>query len=595
MSTKKTTSIEDEYRRENRGLEQFVIYWDITCDLKNKIIHMKKLYILFFFTLMASALNAQVIVSEDFNYPTSGGLDGQNGGLGWSSSWSLISGTDQLIVDDTISNYRSGFASGTYLNMTYVAAPDADPLPPQIRYSRDLPVAINDDNDDVYWLAFTMQVDQFTASNSLTNVILSDNGSGSENFQFIFGQLFNGRIGFGANGGTTVSTDLDPTQENWLVFKISLSAANNDTIRFFANPDPTVEPQDGDELARFVGGKLNNAQINSIVIRAESAAVDANVSAFYDDIYLGNTYLDIVPNPSTVEEIPRYVPVSESFDCTAGDGLNAQGGAGDGWAEAWELLSGPDQLISSTSIANPELLVTTGGNSLLIDATLGSTRMSRRLENRYIDHGQNYWFGFNTNFSNADLDGGELLVILADTTFAGSGGAGQPVAFGKRNTADELGIMSFGSSFTSISAQVGANGSYWMVAKLEMTGDGDADTVRLFINPDPSVEPEAGTEAATWITNSLNNGFQEIGFKHSSGATQALVDDFYLALDYSDIVPDDLVSISFPNSAFENFDYAAGTINGQGIAENGWSGPWQIVSGPDPSIVTDSITNVGLI
>ncbi|MGB3464197.1 MAG: hypothetical protein WBA74_02970, partial [Cyclobacteriaceae bacterium] len=479
---------------------------------------MKKVYLLLAFLLtIAFSMQAQVIVSEDFDYTTGSGLEGANGGSGWNGAWELVEGVDQMILGDTIKNYRTGIGSPSFFQFNIA---ETDSI--NVRYQRVMNTEITDDGNE-YWLAFNLEIEQSGAN--VTNLLLGDTTTG-QGLKFLFGRLFDGKLAVGAFGGTLVRANgVEANRPNWLVSKINFTGDDaSDTIRLFVNPDPTIEPSDDDAVATFIGGKLNGGgKINAITIRAE-AAEPANppIVANYDDIMLGQSFNDVVP-PSAVD-VPVYLPVRESFDYSAGAGLDAQGISGDGWAGAWTLLTGPDQVISADSIANPELLFNTGGNSLLIDAALGLTRMSRRLENRYVDHGEDYWFGFNVNFTNAEVDGGELVMILADTTFGAGGPTGQAVSFGKINSSDSLGILSFGNPFGSAVARDGASGSFWMVGKLEMSGNADADTIRLFINPGTGTEPAVGTEAAKFSTTKLNGGFQAIGFKNGGGVTQALID-----------------------------------------------------------------------
>ncbi|MEL6557470.1 MAG: T9SS type A sorting domain-containing protein [Bacteroidota bacterium] len=551
---------------------------------------MKKLYLSLVFVLsMAFSMQAQVIVSEDFDYTAGSGLEGANGGSGWNGAWQLVDGVDQMILGDTIENYRTGVGSTSYFQFNI---PETDSI--NVRYQRVLNTEITDDGSE-YWLAFNLEIEESGAN--VTNLLLGDTTTG-QGLKFLFGRLFDGNLAVGAFGGTLVRANgVEANRPNWLVSKINFTGDDaSDTIRLFINPDRAVMPSNEDAVATFIGGKLNGGgKINAITIRAEAAdPADPPIVANYDDIFLGRTFADVIPT-NTVE-VPVYSPVSESFNYTAGAGLDGQGTAGDGWADPWSLLTGPDQVISSDSIANPELLFNTAGNSLQIDAALGLTRMSRRLTNRYVDHGENYWFGFNVNFMNADADGGELVMILADTTFAAGGPAGQAVSFGKINSSDSLGILSFGNPFGSVVAQDGANGSYWMVAKLEMSGDADADTIRLFINPSTTGEPAIGTEVAKFTTTKLNGGFQAIGFKNGGGITQALVDDFYLALDFEDIVPADIETFEVPDVAFEQFNYTAGdSLDTKGSAENGWAGPWTQLSGSDQPIVEGGIQNSTLL
>ncbi len=546
----------------------------------------KYILLILYITASTTLLRAQVIVSEDFDYTAGSTLGGSNGGIGWSGAWTLLSGDEQMVIDDTLRNYRTGKASGRYLGFNVNT--DATNLK-NIRYTRTLPAEITDDGTE-YWLGFTLEVNERLASGvGLSNLLLVDN-TDPQNNKFIFGLLNSGRIGFGAAGGTILPTDLNPYQPNWLVYKISFSGNNDgDTIRFFANPDPLFEPADEDAIATFIGGKLNTGRINAISIRAEG---DSVINAVYDDIYLGRSYTDILP--ATAVDIAKYRPVREKFEYTAGTGIQGQGTASDGWGGPWELTKAPDQDILAESIVNSNILKITNGNSLFMDATTGDTRLTRPLATTYEDNGLVYWLSFFADFTDADVDNGVMNVMLINNdieTMTEAGPGGQFVGIGKSNSPGSLGVMSYGPFDFESKVENAAVGGRWFVARIETNGTADVDTVRLFLDPDPSVEPMVGMEDLAFAAQELNGGWKAIGIKQDPGANQSRIDDIYLALDYKDIIPDDLVAVAIPSPAFEKFEYDAGSIEGQGSSENGWGGSWQLVGGPAQNIVGSSITN----
>lgn len=556
-------------------------------DHKLKELTMNKIYILVTLFLGAAWYSqAQVIVSEDFDYAAGANLGGSSGGVGWPGGWQLLDGNEQTIVDDTLQNYRTGKASGRNLSMALSTNTSASE---QARYTRALPTEITDDGSE-YWLGFTLQVNERLAGSiGLSNLLLVDNTDPQDD-KFVFGLLNSGNIGFGAAGGTIRQTAVNPFQPNWLVYKISFSGnADGDTIRFFANPDPLAEPANEDALATFIGGKLNTGRINAISIRAEG---DSVVNAVYDDIYLGRDYTDILP--STAVDIPKYRPVHEKFEYAAGTGIEGKGMAANGWGGPWELTKVPNQDILAEQIVNSNILKITNGNSLFMDATIGDTRLTRPLAATYEDNGLVYWLSFFADFTDADVDNGVMNVMLINNdteTMTGSGPNGQFVGIGKSNSPGSLGVMSYGPFDFESKVENAAVGGRWFVARIETNGTADVDTVRLFLDPDPSVEPSVGTEDLAFAAQELNGGWKAIGLKQDAGANKSRIDDIYLALDYEDVVPRDLVNVAIPAPAFEKFEYDIGSIEGQGSSENGWGGPWELVGGTAQNIASSSITN----
>lgn len=298
----------------------------------------------------------------------------------------------------------------------------------------------------------------------------------------------------------------------------------------------------------------------------------------------------------TEPEEPLPPVVFESFDgYTADATLEGQGAAEGGWAGSWTKLTGDDVNIVPEGIANNEIAVVSSGNSLLLDASGDNTRYKRNFSTPFVDNGNTYWFAFQAEFENTDLDGGEVQIMLVDNdaeTFGAGGGDGQFLGVGKTINPSALGIMTFGPFNNVEATEVTANGPLWLVAKIETNGTDEPDAVRLFVNPSPGTEPADGTEAVTFDAPELSGGWQGVGFKYSGGnASTVKIDDIYIGNTFQDVTP--LNYVELPPPTFESFDtYTVdANLEGQGTAEDGWAGPWTRLSGGDVNVVSGGIEN----
>ncbi len=300
----------------------------------------------------------------------------------------------------------------------------------------------------------------------------------------------------------------------------------------------------------------------------------------------------------TVVEPEEPLPpvVFESFDSYTADAtLEGQGAATEGWAGPWTKLTGDDVTIISNGIVNNTIAAVTSGNSLLLDASGTNTRYKRNFATPYLDNGNTYWFAFHAAFTNTDLDGGEVQIMLVDNggeSFAAGGGDGQFLGIGKTITPGALGIMTFGPFNNVEATDVTADGPLWLVAKIETNGTEDPDTVRLYVNPTPGTEPAEGTEVVTFAAPELSGGWQGVGFKYAGGnASSVQIDDIYVGNSFGDVTP--LNYVDLPPAVFESFDsYTAdATVEGQGTSGDGWTGPWAKLSGGDVNVVPGGIEN----
>lgn len=303
----------------------------------------------------------------------------------------------------------------------------------------------------------------------------------------------------------------------------------------------------------------------------------------------------------TVTEPVAPLPpvVFETFDSyTADASLEGKGTAMDGWAGAWTKLTGDDVNVVSGGIVNNEISAVTTGNSLLLDASGTNTRYKRNFSTPYTDNGNTYWFAFQADFQNTDLDGGEVQVMLVDNdgeSFGAGGPDGQFLGIGKTINPSGLGIMTFGPFNNVEATEVTADGPLWLVAKIETNGTADPDVVKLFVNPTPGTEPADGTEVVSFDAPELNGGWQGVGFKYSGGnASMVRIDDIYIGNTFQDITP--LNYADLPPAVSETFDdYTVdASLEGQGDAGDGWAGPWSKLSGGDVNVVSGGIENSAL-
>ncbi|WP_256867432.1 PKD domain-containing protein [Winogradskyella forsetii] len=480
------------------------------------------------------------IVFESFDdYTADSTVEGQGtSGDGWAGSWTKLTGDDVNVVSGgIINNDISVVTSGNSLLL--------DASGSNTRYKRNFSTPFLD-NGNTYWFAFQAEFNNADLDGGEVQVMLVDSdtesfGAGGGNGQFLgIGKTINpGALGimtfapFNNVEATTVEAD----GALWLVAKIETNGtADPDVVKLFVNPTPGIEPADGTETLTFNAPELSGGW-QGIGFKY-SGGNASNVQI--DDIYLGNTFMDVTPQ--NYVDLPP--PVVETFDdYTIDVSVEGQGAVGDGWAGSWTKLSGGDVNVESGGIENSALSVVTTGNSLVLDASVGASRYKRELSEPFLDDGRTYWFAFQAEFNGASGDTGELIVMLVDNdqeNFGGGGPGGQFLGIGKTiSPGAPLGIMTFGP-FNNINASAVSvdDGPLWLVAKIETNGTADSDLVRVFVNPTPGTAPVNGTEAVSFAAPELNGGWQGIGFKFSGGATTANIDDIYLGYSFASVTPE---------------------------------------------------------
>jgi hypothetical protein len=196
--------------------------------------------------------------------------------------------------------------------------------------------------------------------------------------------------------------------------------------------------------------------------------------------------------------------VEEPFDYDVGNRLIDSGDASGGWDGPWELFwGGTEGTEFSAAIAEGSLDVggvSISGNHLQCKNYTYSdgTGIGRYFADPYPDtSGAEYWCSFvmqKENSSNTESWSGISI--------------GGNVWVGKPFDADYYGADAWGEWGVSQS-DVPVTTRAWIVVKMEMSGDSNPETLYLWVNPDPSIDPnEVPPDVSTLFDG--NGGFSDV-------------------------------------------------------------------------------------
>ncbi|MBN1999453.1 T9SS type A sorting domain-containing protein [candidate division KSB1 bacterium] len=227
-------------------------------------------------------------------------------------------------------------------------------------------------------------------------------------------------------------------------------------------------------------------------------------------------------------------PVVETFDYPAGD-LAGCGAAENGWGGPWEVFEGPaeNMFIIDGSLEYPALSV--AGNQLVgISPSSGGCRAARSLETTWLDDpGADYWISFLMEIENVNLISGSWQGVSLWLDY------GEVAYFGKNWGNDNWGIIGDLGSLNYPSPYEYFDGCAWLVAKIEMSGDDTNEMAYLWVNPDPSVEPDMAEIAVSGECSILDNGFNQIvcHLGMSDGIT-CFYDEIRVGTSFADVSPE---------------------------------------------------------
>jgi alpha-D-xyloside xylohydrolase len=197
------------------------------------------------------------------------------------------------------------------------------------------------------------------------------------------------------------------------------------------------------------------------------------------------------------------IALYEPFNYNLNQPLNNLGVAGNGWGGPWSVFEGTSaNMLIDTPIAYSGLA--TNGNRL--KATLSSAeglRASRTIEPRFEDTGDDIWLSFLLQIDNP--------AFLANSWQGISlySGSDERVLIGKDWGLSQLGIVGYGVGSALSQTSAFSGNQNWLVVKIETSGDASNENAYLWINPDPSTEPNISS-ADLINPVKLNTGFDKI-------------------------------------------------------------------------------------
>ena len=179
--------------------------------------------------LTAGIANADLLVSESFEYTAGEPLKGQNGGTGWAGKW----------VEDVVALPSAEIGDGSLEppgvvgtgNHVKVVDNSGDG---EMLYTRDLTTPLLDDGS-TYWVSAVFQKTNSENTNSWCGFALGEN--------IWFGKGYNeDNLILHNNVGDSVDTGVPATDLSWLVLKIKTNPAADERVYLWVNPDAGNEP-----------------------------------------------------------------------------------------------------------------------------------------------------------------------------------------------------------------------------------------------------------------------------------------------------------------------------------------------------------------
>lgn len=266
---------------------------------------------------LASTARADVIVDDSFSYPT-GPITGQNGGHGWTDAWSSSDPNNPNQVTPGSLTFSS---NGTFLatagNMLTTVGNNSGSF-------RNPPTAFGNyggnQNQDLWFSFLAANTPTGATSNSYAGLSLFlDNSATSKQEQFFIGALTDPNSGatvYGVQnpsaapddrGAFTTNTAAD-AKTHFIVTELRFTASGTTEAALYIDPTPGAAVDDG--TGNFVPTQYADSadpvysytttpsfQFNDLRLQSGPTAngTGANTSFNFDELRMGNTYLDVAP------------------------------------------------------------------------------------------------------------------------------------------------------------------------------------------------------------------------------------------------------------------------------------------------------------
>jgi hypothetical protein len=240
---------------------------------------------------------AALIAYEGYAYAVGSNITGENGGSGWANAWSGT--TPSTTVGDR--DIQSPGAHYPYLastgNKAFIAATN--------QTQRTLTDGVQGLGaaEETLWLSF---IGQRAGPNNIRffGISFYQGTSASGNERFTIGENSdNGNDLWGAHFTSTAQGRVEATgasinTESLLLTRIDFHANANDDLYLWVNPDLSLgEPAVGTADASSIG--LWNLAFDIVSTRAGTTSNSNHGAAFFDEIRIGNSFNDVIPEPAS--------------------------------------------------------------------------------------------------------------------------------------------------------------------------------------------------------------------------------------------------------------------------------------------------------
>jgi hypothetical protein len=233
---------------------------------------------------------AALVAYEGFeSYTASTALSGDSGGTGWTANWAAIAGVNVKAATLSYSN-GSVVVSGGSLSGGVDDATNATSAA-----SRSVTAQTG-----TLYMSLLMAMPAGLSTDDFVHFMFNDDTVNTNSGGF--GKIstttikLGARIGTGNGGTTTDSTvDLTGTDTFFLVGKISkVASATYNRLDLYINPSSLTEPVTADAV-RSADSTISTISFFSL----RTANLDAADRVQFDELRLGTTFADVVPEPAT--------------------------------------------------------------------------------------------------------------------------------------------------------------------------------------------------------------------------------------------------------------------------------------------------------
>ncbi|WP_020570141.1 T9SS type A sorting domain-containing protein [Neolewinella persica] len=516
---------------------------------------------------------------EKFNYEIADSLkDVTSAGTGFDGDWTVVGGLSPIIA-------AGGIESTTLLRRT---SGNRMAVTNNTRTVRRL-AGDYGDVGRTFWVSYWFQTEN--AGANVSHFVLADadalgaSGGGGRLAQI--GSGFNNANIAIVQGGPASGTGVSSAEGHWVVLEIATNGtAANDDIYVYLDPDPETQPSRDDANAR---GTRNLADWNAIALLQEGGG---DVTANWDDVYVGNAYAEVVPDDLEDTSVSQTAIAFDQFNYAGGTGLFGLGEMENGWAGAWDTIAS-DSFRGNVvvgGLANDNLLVKTSTNSFEGVSIGENNRFIRYLEAPLTpESNPEIWFSTHMAVS-GNVGNNVGTIVFADTTQDNYERIIIGKRFGNRNLfATGAGATNSGQFFEGTSAR-------WVVGRLMASDTAEQWIMHLWVDPDPATMPElADADIADKIYPTANFNALSIKMEGAAGLNFN-VDDVFLGSTFIDVAPLDLEPIApAPTGAIETMDYAAGAgLDGQN-GGSGWNSPWLLTADNDAVITEGGVENFDIL